>query len=134
LRSGLLLSGGNNAWTNKPIEGVGSGILTAEKIAGMNLLGAKLVVMSACQTGLGDVKNSEGVFGLQRSFKLAGAETLIMSLWEVDDTATAKLMSVFYQEWLISGKSKQEAFKEAQRQLRAENPAPFYWAAFVLMD
>jgi CHAT domain-containing protein len=90
--------------------------------------------MSACQTGLGDVKNGEGVFGLQRAFKLAGVETLIMSLWEVDDNATAKLMSAFYQEWLISGKSKQEAFKEAQRQIRAERPSPFYWAAFVMMD
>jgi len=134
LRSGLLLSGGNHAWTNKPVNGVESGILTAEKIAGMNLLGTKLVVMSACQTGLGDVKNSEGVFGLQRAFKLAGAETLVMSLWEVSDTVTAKLMSIFYQELLLSGKSRKEAFKEAQRQIRAEYPAPFYWAAFVMMD
>jgi len=134
LRSGLLLAGGNHAWMNKPVEGVESGILTAEKIAGMNLLGTKLVVMSACQTGLGDVKNGEGVFGLQRAFKLAGVETLVMSLWEVSDAATAKLMSVFYREWLISGKSKQEAFKEAQRQVRAEYASPFYWAAFVMMD
>jgi len=57
-----------------------------------------------------------------------------MSLWEVSDTVTSKLMSVFYQEWLISGKSKQEAFKEAQRQVRAEYSSPFYWAAFVMMD
>jgi len=134
LRSGLILAGGNHAWTNKPVEGVESGILTAEKIAGMNLLGTKLVVMSACQTGLGDVKNGEGVFGLQRAFKLAGVETLVMSLWEVSDTTTAKLMNIFYQEWLISGKSKQEAFKEAQRQIRAEYSSPFYWAAFVMMD
>jgi len=134
LRSGLLFAGGNHAWTNKPVEGVESGILTAEKIAGMNLLGTRLVVMSACQTGLGDVKNGEGVFGLQRAFKLAGVETLVMSLWEVSDTVTSKLMSVFYQEWLISGKSKQEAFKEAQRQVRAEYSSPFYWAAFVMMD
>ena len=134
LRSGLLLAGGNNAWTNKPVEGVESGILTAEKIAGMNLLGTKLVVMSACQTGLGDVKDGEGVFGLQRAFKLAGVETLIMSLWEVNDVATAKLMSIFYQEWLLSGKSRKEAFKEAQRQVRAEKPSPFFWAAFVMLD
>jgi len=133
LRSGLILAGGNHAWINKPVEGVESGILTAEKIAGMNLLGAKLVVMSACQTGLGDVKNDEGVFGLQRAFKLAGVETLIMSLWKVEDNATAKLMNVFYQEWL-SGKSKQEAFKEAQKQVRAEFSSPFFWAAFVMMD
>ena len=134
LRSGLLLAGGNHAWTNNPVEGVESGILTADKIAGMNLLGAKLVVMSACQTGLGDVKNGEGVFGLQRAFKLAGVETLIMSLWEVDDSATSLLMSTFYNEWLISGKSKQEAFKEAQKKVRAKYPLPYYWAAFVMMD
>ncbi|GBU26804.1 hypothetical protein R84B8_00318 [Treponema sp. R8-4-B8] len=134
LRSGLLLAGGNHAWTNNPVEGVESGILTAAKIAGMNLLGAKLVVLSACQTGLGDVKNGEGVFGLQRAFKLAGVETLIMSLWEVSDEATALLMSTFYNEWLISGKSRQEAFKEAQKKVRAKYPMPFYWAAFVMMD
>jgi len=134
LRSGILLAGGNHAWTNHPVEGVESGILTAAKIAGMNLIGAKLVVLSACQTGLGDVKNGEGVFGLQRAFKLAGVETLIMSLWEVDDAATSLLMSTFYNEWLISGKSRQEAFKEAQKKVRAKYPAPFYWAAFVMMD
>ncbi|GBU28369.1 hypothetical protein R84B8_01927 [Treponema sp. R8-4-B8] len=134
LRSGILLAGGNHAWTNEPVAGVESGILTAAKIAGMNLLGAKLVVLSACQTGLGDVKNGEGVFGLQRAFKLAGVETLIMSLWEVDDAATALLMSTFYNEWLISGKSRQEAFKEAQKKVRAKYPMPFYWAAFVMMD
>jgi len=134
LRSGLLLAGGNHAWTNNPVEGVDSGILTADKIANMNLLGVRLVVMSACQTGLGDVKNGEGVFGLQRAFKLAGVETLVMSLWEVDDAATALLMSTFYNEWLISGKSRQEAFKEAQKKVRAKYPAPFYWAAFVMMD
>jgi len=134
LRSGMILAGGNHAWTSKPVEGVESGILTAAKIAGMNLLGVKLVVMSACQTGLGDVTNSEGVFGLQRAFKLAGVETLIMSLWEVNDEATALLMSTFYQEWLISGKSRQEAFKEAQKKVRAKHPEPFYWAAFVMMD
>jgi CHAT domain-containing protein/Flp pilus assembly protein TadD len=133
LRSGLLLSGGNNAWTRKKVEGIEDGILTADEISRLNLLGAKLVVLSACQTGLGDIKNGEGVFGLQRAFKLAGVETLIMSLWEVDDAATAKLMSTFYTEWL-SGKSKQEAFKEARRQVRAEYPAPYYWAAFVMMD
>jgi CHAT domain-containing protein/Flp pilus assembly protein TadD len=133
LRSLLVLAGGNHAWTNNPVEGVESGILTADKIAGMNLLGTKLVVLSACQTGLGDV-NGEGVFGLQRAFKLAGVETLIMSLWEVNDEATAMLMSVFYQEWLFSGKSRQEAFKEAQRQVSSEYYSPFFWAAFVMMD
>jgi CHAT domain-containing protein len=134
LRSGLVLSGGNHAWTGAPVEGVEDGILTADEIARLNLVGARLVILSACQTALGDVNNSEGVFGLQRAFKLAGVESLIMSLWEVDDNATAKLMNAFYGEWLIKGKSKQAAFKEAQRQVRVEYPAPYYWAAFVMMD
>jgi len=90
-------------------------------------------VLSACETGLGDAKNSEGVFGLQRAFKLAGAETLIMSLWEVDDKASSELMTAFYRNWL-SGKSKQAAFKEAQDTVRNKYPDPYFWAAFVLMD
>jgi len=142
LRSGLLLAGGNKPWkninnalTNNQTEWVESGgILTADMIAGMNLLGAKLVVLSACETGLGDVNNQEGVFGLQRSFKLAGVETLIMSLWKADAESSAKLMSVFLQEWLFSGKSRQAAFKEAQRQVRAEHPEPYHWAVFVMLD
>jgi CHAT domain-containing protein len=133
IRSMLMFSGANHASLGEPVDGAEDGILTADEIARLNLIGAQLVVLSACQTGLGDVKNSEGVFGLQRAFKLAGVETLIMSLWEVSDEATAKLMSAFYSEWL-SGKRKQEAFKSAQRQVRAEYPAPFFWAAFVMLD
>jgi CHAT domain-containing protein len=133
--SGLLLAGCNNAWKGKPVAGVENGILFADEVARMNLVGAQLVVLSACETGLGEINNSEGVFGLQRAFKLAGAETLIMSLWSVNDEATSELMKSFYERWL-SGKSKQEAFKEAQRELRARPgySSPFYWAAFVMID
>jgi CHAT domain-containing protein len=133
MRSGLILSGGNNAWTGNFIEGVENGILFAYDVARMNLLGAQLVVLSACDTGLGAVNNREGVFGLQRAFKLAGAQTIIMSLWEVDDRVTADFMTTFYSNWL-SGKSKQDAFKETQSEIRSRYPAPYYWAAFVLMD
>jgi len=133
LRSGLMLAGGNNAWTNNPVEGVEDGILFADEVARMNLVGTSVVVLSACETGLGEVNNSEGVFGLQRAFKLAGAETLIMSLWEVSDEATMFLMERFYANWL-SGMDRQSAFKQARRALRADYEAPFYWAAFVLMD
>ncbi|GBU27707.1 hypothetical protein R84B8_01246 [Treponema sp. R8-4-B8] len=133
LRSGLILAGGNNAWTGNPVEGVENGILFADDVAKMNLVGTELVVMSACETGLGTVNNSEGVFGLQRAFKLAGAQTLIMSLWEVNDEATSVMMSEFYKNWL-SGKSKREAFKAAQTKVRDEYNLPFYWAAFVMMD
>jgi CHAT domain-containing protein/tetratricopeptide (TPR) repeat protein len=134
--SGLLLAGCNNAWKGKPVAGVENGILFADDVARMDLVGAQLVVLSACDTGLGEVNNSEGVFGLQRAFKLAGAETLIMSLWSVNDQATSELMTAFYDKWINKGKSKQEAFKEAQRELRAipEYSSPFYWAAFVMID
>jgi len=135
LRSGLALAGANNAWSGNPIEGVENGILFADDIAKMNLLGAELVVLSACNTGLGEIKNGEGVFGLQRAFKLAGAETVIMSLWSVADKFTYKFMKTFYENWL-KGKSKQEAFKETQRHFRADEKytSPYYWAAFVCLD
>jgi CHAT domain-containing protein len=135
LRSGLILAGGNKAWTGEPVEGVENGILFADDVAKMNLLGAELIVLSACVTALGEINNSEGVFGLQRAFKLAGAQTLVMSLWEVDDKATSIIMGEFYRNWL-SGMSKQEAFKAAQRSLRKEErfSSPYFWAAFVMMD
>ena len=138
LRSGLVLAGGNRVWTGQPpVEGIEDGILTADEISQLNLINTRLVVLSACQTGLGEVQNSEGVFGLQRAFKLAGVESLIMSLWEVDDKATQIMMSAFYENWL-GGKTKQEAFRIAQKAVRehAENDysSPYYWAAFVMMD
>jgi CHAT domain-containing protein/tetratricopeptide (TPR) repeat protein len=134
LRSGLLFAGANRAWQNKNvIEGIEDGILTAEEISQLNLSNTKLVVLSACETGLGEVQNSEGVFGLQRAFKLAGIKTLVMSLWKVDDTATSEFMTVFYQN-LMSGKTKFAAFREAQQTIRTKYKNPYYWAAFVMMD
>ena len=134
LRSGLLLAGGNRAWTGEEVSaGVEDGILTADEIAQMNLIKTQLVVLSACETGLGELRSAEGVFGLQRAFKLAGVETLVMSLWSVPDDATAELMTGFYKLWL-SGKSKCEAFVEAQKQVREEYKETFYWAGFVMMD
>jgi len=134
LRSGLLLSGSNRAWTGEDvIEGIEDGILTADEISQMNLIKTQLVVLSACETGLGEAKTSEGVFGLQRAFKLAGVETLIMSLWTVPDDATADLMIAFYELWL-SGKTKSQAFAEAQRQVREKYKEPYHWAGFVMMD
>jgi len=135
LRSGLIMSGANDQWLDKEVkqDGREDGILTADEIARLNLTKTRLVVLSACETGLGDVKNSEGVFGLQRAFKLAGVESLIMSLWKVPDAATSELMSTFYQEWL-SGQTKQNAFKTAQQKVREKYQSPYYWAAFVMMD
>ena len=136
LRSGLIMSGANIQWLAKEKiveDGVEDGILTADEISRLNLTKTKLVVLSACETGLGDVKNSEGVFGLQRAFKLAGVESLIMSLWKVPDQATSELMSAFYDEWL-SGKTRHASFKSAQKKVRDKYHSPYYWAAFVMMD
>ncbi|MDR0394836.1 MAG: CHAT domain-containing protein [Tannerella sp.] len=135
-RSGLILSGANKQWLAKEYimeEGVEDGILTAEEISRLNFMKTGLVVLSACETGLGDMKNSEGVFGLQRAFKLAGVKSLVMSLWKVPDEATAELMTTFYNEW-FSGATKQNAFKTAQRKVREKYKSPYYWAAFVMMD
>ena len=116
-RSGLLFSGANNALTGKVLaEGVEDGILTAKEISTLDLRGLDLVVLSACQTGLGEI-TGDGVFGLQRGFKKAGANTLMMSLWSVNDNATQLLMSMFYEN-LITGKGKYESLCEAQRYVR----------------
>ena len=136
-RSGLLFSGCNHAIRHEPIpDGVEDGILTAQEISTLDLRGLDLVVLSACQTALGDITSGEGVFGLQRGFKKAGAKTIIMSLWKVDDEATMKLMTSFYQHYL-EGMSKEKAFREAQNELR--KVCPLYqtkpdWAAFVMLD
>lgn len=133
IRSGLILSNGGRAWKGEPIpKGVEDGILQADEIASINLSGTSLLVLSACETALGDI-SSDGVYGLQRAFKMAGVETIIMSLWEVDDKATALFMSFFY-EALTAGKNKYEAFVSAQNKLREEYSDPYYWAAFIMLD
>ena len=116
-RSGLLMSGANNALMGIEMpQEIDNGILTAKEIAGLDLRGLDLVVLSACQTGLGEI-TGDGVFGLQRGFKKAGAQSLLMSLWKVDDQATQMLMTQFYAN-LIKGQSKYEALREAQRYVR----------------
>lgn len=133
LRSGLILAGGNYAWSGKtPIDGVEDGIATAYEISQLDLSNTELVVLSACETALGDVKGSEGVFGLQRAFKMAGVKKMIVSLWQVPDTETAELMTTFYTYWM-KGKSINQAFAQAQADMRKKY-APFYWAAFVLVE
>ena len=133
LRSGLILSGGNYAWGGKiPIDGVEDGIATAYEIAQLNFSNTELVVLSACETALGDVKGSEGVFGLQRAFKMAGVKKMIVSLWKVPDGETAELMTTFYTYWM-KGKNINESFTQAQSDMRKKY-APYYWAAFVLVE
>ena len=137
-RSGLLFSGCNHAIHHEQIpDGVEDGILTAQEISTLDLRGLDLVVLSACQTALGDIASGEGVFGLQRGFKKAGAKTIIMSLWKVDDEATRILMVELYKN-LMSGKSKQQSLKDAQKYLReydnGKYDKPKYWASFIMLD
>jgi CHAT domain-containing protein len=137
-RSGLLMSGANRILDGDSIpENVEDGILTAKEIADVDLRGLDLVVLSACQTGLGDISQGEGVFGLQRGFKKAGANSILMSLWEVNDEATQILMTQFYKNF-VSGQSKRQSLQSAQRYLREYNAGqydkPEYWAAFILLD
>ena len=136
-RSGLLFAGAQNTFEGKeiPID-VEDGILTAKDISRMDLRGTELAVLSACQSGLGEV-TGDGVFGLQRGFKKAGVKSLVMSLWKVSDEATKIMMTRFYEN-LARGRSKYDSFREAQNYLRKYDDGifdePQYYAAFVLLD
>jgi CHAT domain-containing protein len=131
LRSGLALAGANT-WLKKgslPPEAE-DGILTAEDISGLDLLDTELVVLSACETGLGEVRTGEGVFGLRRAFVLSGAKRLIMSLWQVPDRQTQELMVDFYDR-VLKGQPGPDALREAQLEIKKKYPNPFYWGAFI---
>ncbi len=135
LRSGLIMAGGNTAWQGKQtLEGREDGILTAYEISQMNLSNTELVVLSACETGLGEIQGNEGVYGLQRAFKIAGAKYLIMSLWQVPDKQTSLLMTTFYKKWLENKMSIPDAFHAAQKELRDIGLDPYQWAGFVLVE
>ena len=133
MRSGLVFAGANNYW-NKTNDNttIDNGIMTASEISNLDLRACHLVVLSACETGLGEVKGSEGVFGLQRAFKMAGVKNIIMSLWKVPDEQTAELFDIFYNE-CFAGKSIHEAFQSAQSKMKAKY-SPYYWAGFVLLE
>ena len=136
IRSGLILSGGNYAWqTGQPAQPeMEDGILTAYEISQVNLSNTELVVLSACETGLGDIKGNEGVYGLQRAFKIAGAKYLIMSLWQVPDQETAIFMQTFYKHWIEGKLSIPDAFRTTQREMKERFLNPYQWAGFVLIE
>lgn len=134
LRSGLLLADAANVDQNSAsLSSSNNGVLTAYEAINLSLDGTELVVLSACETAVGDVKAGEGVYGLQRAFIGAGAKSLLMSLWKVDDEATQELMTNFYSAWLKTG-DKNSAFASSQKKLKLKYPHPYYWSAFVLVD
>jgi CHAT domain-containing protein len=131
LRSGLALAGAQSWLDGKPLPPEAEdGLLTAEDVAGMDLLDTELVVLSACNTGLGEVRTGEGVFGLRRAFMVAGARTLVMSLWKVPDEQTRELMIDFYGR-VLSGQGVADALRQAQLALRQKHPDPYFWGAFI---
>jgi len=132
LRSGLILAGAAKQNNQVDLASNDNGVLTAYEAMNLSLDGTDLIVLSACETGLGEVRAGEGVYGFQRAFLVAGANAMIMSLWKVDDAATQQLMTNFYANWAKIG-NKQKAFKQAQLQLMAKFSQPYYWGAFVMM-
>lgn len=141
LRSGLIFSGVNrflkNLYNGSSLNPDSftsdNGIMTALEISQLNLTGCKLVVLSACKSGLGDVSDINGVFGLQRAFKVAGVENLLLSLWDIDDEKSQEFMVDFYTE-LIKVKNIHNAFYTTQKAFKVKYPNPYYWAAFVLIE
>ncbi len=121
LRSGLVLVGSRDTT-----------LVTALELAGLDLWGTELVVLSACDTGRGDIKPGQGVYGLRRALTVAGAETVVMSLWKVNDNSTSQLMEEYYRH-LLAGKGRGAALREAMRSLRLTHPHPHYWAPFIAM-
>ena len=139
LRSGLFFAGANRVLSGESIPtDLDDGVLTAYEASSLNLQGTELVVLSACETGLGEVEAGEGVFGLRRAFQVAGAESILMSMWSVPDKETQELMGLFYKKWL-AGEEKHEALREAQLEMRTRvehrygKDSPRYWGAFVLV-
>lgn len=134
LQSGLLMAGAYRVWNNEPIPaGVEDGILTSYEVSKLDLSKCQLVVLSACETGLGFSSISTGDVGMKRALKLAGVSSIMVSLWEVDDDATALLMQHFYDS-LAEGLSPAKALENARNIVRKQYLQPYYWAPFVLVD
>lgn len=134
MRSGLALAGANRAWSGQAVgDDREDNIATAFEISQLDLTGTQLAVLSACGTGRGDIQGSEGIYGLQRGFKLAGARYLMLSLWSVPDRETAVFMQYFYRQW-TKGHTLPDAFDKAQKKMRKRYKAPEYWAAWILLE
>ena len=133
LKTGLLLTGAGDILNETRYNyNVDNGILTAYEAMNLNLDQTDLVVLSACETGLGEIEAGEGVYGLQRAFLVAGARTIIMSLFKVSDEATQELMVKFYQKWIETG-DKRQAFIDAKKEIRNEYQDPIYWGPFIMI-
>ncbi|MCU0431276.1 MAG: CHAT domain-containing protein [Cytophagaceae bacterium] len=134
LRSGLLLKNGGQLLQQENMYAINKedGVLTAYEAMNLNFDNTKLVVLSACETGLGEVKIGEGVYGLQRSFLVAGAQSIVMSLFKVNDEVTKALMLEFYKRWQ-SGESKRDAFANAKKEIMKKYPSPKFWGSFIMM-
>ena len=133
-KCGLLFSGANNAWNGIYAQDVEEDcILTAAEVEKMDLSDTELVVLSACDTGLGDCESIDGVYGLSRAFKIAGAHTIVMTLWKVNDLVTKEFMCEFYGQ-IKEGLEYHEAFRIAQKRLRLKYQDPLLWAPFVIID
>ncbi|RKH74801.1 CHAT domain-containing tetratricopeptide repeat protein [Corallococcus aberystwythensis] len=130
LRSGLILTGASSKAPDAVRAPAASAMVTALELAGLDLWGTQLVVLSACDTGRGDVKPGQGVYGLRRAFVVAGAETVVMSLWKVNDGATHSLMEAYYRN-LLAGQGRATALREAMLSFRRTWPHPHYWAPFI---
>ncbi len=135
-RCGLMLHGANDAWKKRKqlIDPKNDGILTGLEVTELDLRDTRLVVLSACSTGLGSLHDTEGVFGLQRAFKLAGVDEIVVSLWPVDDEITKELMIIFYNNLLNRREPTATALHNAKAEMRKRNPAPHLWAGFILTE
>lgn len=132
LRAMLFFAGAQQTLDQKELNSKEDGILSAYEVQNLELEGTELIVLSACKTGQGKILNGEGVYGLQRSFRVAGAQSLLISLWDLDDVVGQLFVQNFYEQWL-SGQSKAEAFHRAQLMIKSKYPHPFYWGGFLLI-
>jgi CHAT domain-containing protein len=133
MRSGLIFAGVNDLWNTNKFATKDDGVLTAYEVTQMDFKNTKIVVLSACETGLGEIEGNEGVYGLQRALKMQGVPYIINSLWQVPDKETQEFMVIFYENLLQNNLEVKEAFNKTRQTMRAKYD-PYYWAAFVLIE